>query len=139
MIATNNYFKEIEKIDFSELPEAFRKGHEFLEKATDRGNNWTSYQSSDTIKKTIDIYLAKLNEFVSNNKKADNKQRKKIRQQQSSREIIQEALIKQSIVNPDGSSKKKARQSASKENEVQPTLVERIPEELRFIKRFVNL
>src|SRR6202011_734276 len=101
MIATNNYFKEIDKIDFSIMPEAFRKGHEFLERATDRGNNWTTYQSSDSIKKTIDIYLAKLNEFVNNNKKASAKQKRDENQVQSGKKIIQEAMIKQGIINPD--------------------------------------
>lgn len=139
MIATNNYFKEIEKIDFSELPEAFRKGHDFLERATNRGNDWSSYQSSDSIKKTIDIYLAKLNEFINNTKKAESKQRKNQRQRQTSKEIIDEALLRQGITNPDGSSKKKRKKVVPTEHGPLPTMVERIPEELRFIKRFVNL
>lgn len=139
MIATNNYFKEIDKIDFSELPEPFRKGHEFLERATDRGNNWTSYQSSDSIKKTIDIYLAKLNEFVNNNKKAGNRQRKNEQQRQTNQKIMQEALIKQGITNSDSTPQKKSRKVTVTEATHQPTMVERIPEELRFIKRFVNM
>lgn len=139
MIATNNYFKEIDRIDFSELPEAFRKGHEFLERATDRGNDWTSYQSNTTIKKTIDIYLARLNEFVNNSRKADTKLRNKEKQQQTNQEIMKEVMIKQGIPNPDGSPKKKRRKLSSTSDEYRPTMVERIPEELRFIKRFVNL
>ena len=140
MIATNNYFKHVTNIDFSSLPEAFKKGHEFLVKATNNGENWTSYQSSDTVKKTIDIYLARLNEFVNNSKQAERKQRNKEVRQQTDREIMQEAMIKQGIVNPDGSPKKKSKKpSKTKEDEKQPTMVERIPEELRFIKRFVNL
>lgn len=139
MIATNNYFKEIDKIDFSKLPEAFRKGHEFLERATDRGNNWTSYQSSDSIKKTIDIYLAKLNEFVNNNKKAGIRQRKNEQQRQTNQKIMQEALIKQGITNSDSTPKKKSRKATVMEDAHQPTMVERIPEELRFIKRFINM
>lgn len=131
MIATNNYFKEIDKIDFSSLPEAFRKGHDFLERATDRGNNWTSYQSSDAIKKTIDIYLAKLNEFVSNAKKAAGKERKK--------ESKQKAPSQAKQANPGSSSEKKGIKAGTSNGEPEPAMVERIPEELRFIKRFVNL
>ena len=136
MIATNNYFNQVNNIDFSSLPEAFKKGHEFLVKATNNGESWNSYQSSDTVKKTIDIYLAKLNEFITANKKAEKKQRQKQVRQQSDREIMKEAMIKQGLINPDGSPKKK---SKKKFDESQPTMVERIPEELRFIKRFVNL
>ncbi len=140
MIATNNYFNQIDSIDFSALPDAFKKGHDFLVKATSNGESWTSYQSSDTVKKTIDIYLAKLNEFINNNKKTEKKQHKKQKEQQANKEIIQEAMIKQGIVNPDGSSKKKGKKAAKQKLDVfQPTMVERIPEELRFIKRFVNL
>jgi hypothetical protein len=140
MIATNNYFNHVNNIDFSSLPEAFKKGHEFLVKATDNGNSWASYQSSDTIKKTIDIYLAKLNEFVGKDKKLQKDKQKKVKQGQTDKEIMQEAMRKQGLVNPDGSPKKKSGKSnKTKDAGNEPMMVERIPEELRFIKRFVNL
>src|SRR5688572_4018367 len=140
MIATNNYFKHVDTIDFSSLPEAFKKGHEFLVKATNNGESWSSYQSSDTVKKTIDIYLARLNEFVNNSKQAERKQQKKEKLRQSNKEIMQEAMIKQGLINPDGSPKKKNKKNSKTiDEERQPMMVERIPEELRFIKRFVNL
>ena len=136
MIATNNYFTQVNNIDFSSLPEAFKKGHEFLVKATNNGESWSSYQSSDTVKKTIDIYLAKLNEFVNANKKAETKQRQKQVRQQGDKAIVHEAMIKQGLINPDGSPKKKTKKRL---DEPQPAMVERIPEDLRFIRRFVNL
>jgi hypothetical protein len=140
MIATNNYFNQVNNIDFSALPEAFKKGHEFLVKATNNGESWTSYQSSDTVKKTIDIYLAKLNEFVNASKQAERKQRKKAIQTQANKEIMREAMIKQGLINPDGSTKKKTKKASKiKVDEPQPTMVERIPEELRFIRRYINL
>jgi len=140
MIATNNYFNQVDRIDFSALPDAFKKGHEFLVKATNNGESWTSYQSSDTVKKTIDIYLSKLNEFVNNSKQAEKKKHKKQKEQQTNKEIIQEAMIKQGIVNSDGSPNKKSKKATTqKNNGNQPLMVERIPEELRFIRRFVNM
>src|SRR5258706_7936998 len=123
MIATNNYFTHVNNIDFSSLPEAFKKGHEFLVKATNNGESWTTYQSSDTVKKTIDIYLAKLNEFVNASKQAERKQRKKEGQQQSNKEIMHEAMIKQGLINPDGSSKKKTRKAKVADNGFQPAMV----------------
>src|SRR5436190_18076581 len=101
MIATNNYFNQVSNIDFSALPEAFKKGHEFLVKATNNGESWTYYQSSDTVKKTIDIYLAKLNEFVNASEQAERKQRKKEAKKQTDKEIMHQALIKQGLINPD--------------------------------------
>src|SRR5206468_11362498 len=102
MIATNNYFTQINSIDFSALPDAFKKGHEFLVKATDNGNSWASYQSSDTIKKTIDIYLARLNQFVNSNKETERKQRKKEKQQQGNHKIMQQAIRKQGLIDKNG-------------------------------------
>lgn len=135
LIATNNYFNHVNNIDFSELPEAFRKGHEFLVKATNNGESWASYQSSDAVKKTIDIYLAKLNEFVNASKKAERKQQKKDAERQSNSEIIREAIKKQALPPAEKTKNVKKRKTSDPE----PTLVERIPEELRFVKRFVNL
>src|SRR5437762_513974 len=114
MISTNNYFNQINSIDFSELPDAFKKGHEFLAKATDNGNSWTSYQSSDAIKKTIDIYLAKINEFVNANKKADRKQRHKEKEQQTNKEIMHEAMIKQGLIKNDSAKKKTSKSNKTK-------------------------
>src|SRR6185503_12926854 len=93
----------------------------------------------DTIKKTVDIYLSKLSEFVKNDNKAAVKQKRNVKQRQTNKEIMQEALIKQGIVNPEGSTKKKSKRKTSTDNSNHPTLVERIPEELRLIKRFINL
>jgi hypothetical protein len=140
MIATNNYFNHVNNIDFSSLPEAFKKGHEFLIKATDNGNSWASYQSSDAIKKTIDIYLAKLNEFVGKDKKLQKNQQKKEKQRQTNKEIMREAMKKHGLITPDGSLKKKTGKSnKAKDAGNEPMKVERIPDELRFIKRFINL
>ena len=96
-------------IDFSALPEAFKKRHDFLVKATNNGESWSSYQSSDTVKKTIDIYLAKLNEFVNATKKGEKNQRQKQVRQRANKEFIHEAIIKQTLINPDGSPKRKTK------------------------------
>ena len=46
------------------MPVALQKGHEFWLKATSNGMDFSSYQSSETVKKTIDLYLERLNEYV---------------------------------------------------------------------------
>ncbi|MBS1745536.1 MAG: hypothetical protein JST21_05150, partial [Bacteroidetes bacterium] len=56
------------------------------------------------------------------------------------KEIMPEAMIKQGVINPYVSPKKKSKKTAKqKDDGTQPMMVERIPEALRFIKRFVNL
>src|SRR5689334_22288372 len=121
MITTNNYFTEIRKIDLLSLPEPSRKGHEFVAKATGNGDNWNSYGSSDTIKKAIDIYLSKLNEFV----------------QQQTKTKPEEKTNK---VHPGKCQPSKRKEKKQKEVvQTSTTLVERIPEEIKFIRRYLTL
>lgn len=118
MITIDNYFNKIAKTDFSSLPEALKKGNEFVLKATNNGSSWASYHSSDTIKKAVDIYLSKLNEFLDKPAGEHHKQKKK------------------EVRHPDPKPAKKVKAVST---ERQPQMVERIPEELKFIRRFINL
>ncbi|MBN8674979.1 hypothetical protein PDL71_10675 [Lacibacter sp. MH-610] len=135
MITIDNYFNKVNSLDLKSLPEALRKGHEFILKATSNGSSWVSYHSSEPIKKTVDMYLAKLNEFVSNTSKAQKKQAKKEGERKQHDEVIKETMRRQGITKPTKSKKSDEDMPA----EDGPQLVERIPEELRFIRRFVNL
>lgn len=124
MITVENYFNKIGKVDLANLPEAIRKGHEFLLKVTSNGSSWASYHSSDAIKKTVDLYLAKLNELV---KRPAQQKRGKATERQEERSGRENAPAKQ----------RKVRKVPIPDS--QPMLVERMPEELRFFRRFVNL
>jgi hypothetical protein len=137
MITTSNYFDKISAIDFSVLPEALKKGHEFILKGSGNGSSWTFYSSSPTIKKTVDIYFSKLSDFVLANTKADKKQRQQQKQKEDGKEIIKEAMIRQGLI--DNRTDKPAKKAKPSKEVFQPAMVERMPEELRFIKRFVNL
>ncbi len=124
MITHQNYHDIFSTIDFSKLPEALRKGHEFVKKVTNNGSHWDNYHSSETIKKTIDTYFEKLNDFVGKNKKADTA-KPHVKHKESGSKKVKET--------------KHAHSPAHKHNVHEPHLVERISEELRFIRRFVNL
>jgi hypothetical protein len=130
MINHNNYYDKVKTIDFYNLPEALKKGHEYVNKATENGASWEAYHGSDTVKKVIDMYFSKLNEFTANTHKAETKQHQKEHWQQSNKEVMKDAMIKQGIVNPDGSRKTKIK----KDKPVyEGNLVERMPEEIRYI------
>jgi len=131
MINTSNYFNQASAIDLTSFPEALKKGHEFVIKATQNGDNWNSYSSSEPIKKMVDTYLSKLNEYVNASSKAERKQIKEGARQQEHKEIIKEAMRRQGITKQTKASLKKEQSQAS--------LVERIPDEIRFIKRYINL
>jgi hypothetical protein len=118
MITTNNYFERIQSINFSSLPEALQKGNEFVRKATNNGTDWNAYQNSDAIKKTIDLFITKLNEIASQPKKVTKQTVKKVASKQTSPKVVK--------ITPTPS-------------KAEPSFVERLPEELKFIKRFVNM
>jgi hypothetical protein len=139
MITIDNYFNKVPQIKFSELPDALQKGHEFILKGSKNGLSWTFYSSSPTIKKTVDIYLSKLNDFVDNSSKADRKQKKSASERQEHDKIIKDAMIRQRLVDKDGNKIDKVKKTKVAKELLQPTMVERVPEELRFIRRFVNL
>src|SRR5436190_4426722 len=139
MITIDNYFNKVPQIKFSELPDALQKGHEFILKGSQSGSSWAFYSSSPTIKKTVDIYLSKLNDFVDNSSKADRKQKKAASERQEYDETIKDATVRQGLIDKDGNKIDKAEKARAAKEIFQPTMVERMPEELRFIRRFVNL
>lgn len=123
MITIDNYFNKTPELNFSQLPEALRKGHEFILKGSKNGASWTFYSSSPTIKKTVDIYLERLNEFVSKSSKPDKIQKPVQHQKEKSEE----------------SKEGKPKKSKAPKDVFQPMMVEKMPEEIRFIKRYINL
>lgn len=126
MITVQNYHDKIAQVDFSTMPEAIRKGHEFVKKVTGNGAHWDNYHASETIKKTIDTYFEKLSTHLKKSGKPAHKVKR-----------FNKASKKWEDAEP-----KKQRKSAAKSKQpdlYQPSFVERIPEELRFIRRFVNL
>lgn len=131
MYTKNNYYTKTGSIDFHSLPEALRKGHSYVEKVTNNGTNWSIYDSSDTIKKVIDTYFEKLAEYHRTDKFQKAKTGKQAKQQPD-KKIVKTALPKQG--------KKPVKEAPkSKSGNEEPLLVERIPEELKLIRRFVNL
>ena len=129
MITDKNYHDIFPTIDFSALPEALRKGHELVKKVTNNGAHWDTYHASDTIRNTINIYFQKLSEFVAKNKKTA-----------AQHPVKPQSKAKGKAAKPKQEAKAKPHKAVHHEPDVpEPVLVERIPEELRFIRRFVNL
>jgi len=125
MITPENYYSKIKGIDFSTLPEVFQKGHAYVNRTTFDGQNWSFYQESEKIKKVVDDYFKKLGEHLNI---ADDRP-KQVPEKTTEKRVVKKAeanplrVIKHNAGNPDQ----------------KVTYVERIPEELRFIKRFVLL
>jgi len=125
MITIDNYFDATRNFIWDNYPEAIRKGNDYMKMATEEGRNWANYHGSEPVKRVIDLYLSKLNELVG--KKAPAKEKKE----------------RPSSPTPKAPAKPtQPRAAKAARPEVSPQqidLVERIPEEIRIIRRFINL
>jgi deoxyadenosine/deoxycytidine kinase len=65
MLNTNNYFSKAASINWDNLPEALSKGHKLVEGASQ--NNWAAYNSNENIKRVVDAFFQKLNEYLDKN------------------------------------------------------------------------
>jgi hypothetical protein len=66
MITASNYLAQSANLPIAELPEVLRKGHDMAASAISKG----FYEKSDGIKKTIDLYLEKLNQYLASRQPA---------------------------------------------------------------------
>jgi len=147
MITIENYFDEFKNIDVSNFPPAMIAGHDFLVKATNGGKSLSSYHSSPGIKKTLDLYLTKVNEFANKKKKPEPvKAPKAKKQKEKQKPFFRETDILKPTEEPEPGypERKTSKKRVNKpQKDIVPTtqtiLVERIPEELRFVRRFVNM
>ena len=122
MITPENYLSQIAKVDLSTLPMPLQKGHEFLMKATQDATDWKAYHDSTAIRKTIQLYLERLADHLKS----------------ATKPVRKPSPLP---APPSESKPPKSPQASKKEGPkgLEPTLVERVPEELRFLRRFVNL
>ena len=68
MLNTNNYFSKAASINWDNLPEALSKGNKLVEGASQ--NNWAAYNSNENIKRVVDAFFQKLNEYLDKNPSA---------------------------------------------------------------------
>ena len=135
MITINNYYSEIKKqaIAKTSLPEALKKGWDYLDQVTGHGNSFTAYESSDVIKRTIDLYLSKLNEFVKSNGKSQKTTiPKTVRSSSARKNTSRKKSTARETVSIQRSTPKASIQKSSN----QSLKVERVSDDLRMIKRY---
>jgi deoxyadenosine/deoxycytidine kinase len=68
MLNTNNYFSKAASINWDNLPEALAKGNKLVEGASQ--NNWAAYNSNENIKRVVDAFFQKLDEYLDKNPSA---------------------------------------------------------------------
>ena len=129
MITANNYYNQINSIGANQLPPTLLKSHELVNKVTQEGASWETYNGNATIKRMIDLYLTKLNEYVEQKKPTPNAV------STGHKETVKHEK-KQHHVKPHKEPKVKAVKQKKIDNATQ---VEHIEDELKFIKRFTLL
>lgn len=122
MFTIDNYFDRIKAIDIHNLPKLLEESHQFVTKATKNGTSWASYQNSATIKEAVDLHLQQMQRYESHQESPTGKR----------------AKHKHTTVKKPKAAAPQNR--AEREDKgIPPLLVSRIPEELKFIRRFVNM
>jgi hypothetical protein len=137
MITTSNYYSITKNIDFNSFPEALRKGHDFVNRTTQNGADWSAYTSSSTIHQVMDTYFVKLDEQLNRTAPLT------IPITTSNTTAIQQTVAPRStiqkIVKRNQTAKKQVSENSipPSNNEVSSALVERIPDELKMMKRYI--
>ncbi len=131
MITANNYFEKVERIGTESLPETLKKGHDLVVKSTSNGTSWTNYQNSENIRKVIDLYFQKLNEYVST---LEPEQESLPTAKASARPAPKTKARSKAVKTP---APKKTKEKAEPKGNVK--LVEHFREEIKFIRRYIGL
>ena len=125
MITANNYYNQINSIGANQLPPTLLKSHELVNKVTQEGASWETYNGNSTIKRMIDLYFTKLNEYAE-----QHKPKRTIKNEAPKREV-KTTQPKSNIAPPKKTVTPKKVDTANQ--------VEHIEDELKFIKRFTLL
>lgn len=143
MITVNNYIERSQNIDFDSLPGALQKGNELTQKAI--SNNKQAYSSNDTIKRVVDAYIEKLNAYLSSNSSSKKEEVAPSAPAKAPRsKPVRAAKVARSarsrVPKVTAKAVKPAKVEVAKKTAVDSAkLVEMIPVEINFIKRYAAL
>jgi hypothetical protein len=130
MISIENYLTTSRNIDFDKLPVALKNGDKLAKGAS--ANNWSAYNSNENIKRVVDAYLVKLNEWIDKNPEK--------KETEKPRPVKKAAATKEKKTMPTGRqavAKKPEKKETTEEKEAEG--VEKILPEVGFIKRYAGL
>lgn len=130
-ITSKNYYATIEKVDRGKLHADLKATADFVDEITGNGNSWELYEQDQDIRETVDLFFEKLGEYLEEHPiKAPNQEKP-----------VKSSTQKRDIVHKSGKDKSKSEPVKSRMKVISRSgePVERISEELRFIKRFTLL
>lgn len=144
MINTSNYMEVTAQLDMSKLPETLLNSHQFVLKSTRQGTDWTLVEKNDKIRKVINIYFVKLDEYLKSAGSTVKKNSVQLKPEPTSPENASN-VRKASEPKQKKKYKDKSERTTTKEAEddgdepVKAVRVEMIREEVKFIKRYISL
>lgn len=143
-VGIETYFDRFKEFtEFVNSQNTLLAAHDFVVRATNAGKDLKSYYNSDSIKKTIDLYIAKINDYLAKANPAKNSKRAKTNKalpKENPTPFFRETDVLNPNINQRNKPSEKKTRTIQKNKETEPPiLVERIPDELRFIRRFINL
>jgi hypothetical protein len=118
MINQNNYAELVNQIDYTNLPESLQKGYDFVKKCTSGYTVWDVYSSSDKIKQVVDIYFTKVASYLPKAKVNKPKPEPQPKKEKAVKPVVEKTIDKPNT---------------------NIEFVEKLDEELKLIKRFVNM
>jgi len=127
MITKENYFKEVKSIDYKSLSEALKESFDTIRFGS---KDYTTWQYLDDDKEFLDMYFGKLNKFL------ESKAQRVKGKEKNSATKAQVVKKKKKVVKKE-SNTRVANKPDKKSPESKP--VEKLDEEIRFIKRYVLL
>lgn len=125
MLTAQNYNEQVALIDYTALPTNLQKGYDFVKKSTQNYSNWDVYYKSEKIKEVIDLYLSKVSVYVP--------------------KLTEHKVVppkKETVHKTTKTVKPKAEKKVVEHKHHDapaPHLTEKFEEEIKLIKRFVNL
>jgi len=124
MITTANYYDVISRVKKNELTPELQRSASFVDEVSNNGKDWSLYREDDVVKRTIDTYFSLLDDIV-------NVPAKKQTESQSKKP----ANSLRSRVTPRATKTPSSLRIVKRKGQE----VERISEELRFLKSYVTM
>lgn len=136
-ITIDNYFDIMQHVDVSALPSDYREGHQLIVDATQNGQTWEAYHASQEIANIFDAFFVKLSEHL-DNKPSKGKSRDSERKSPASKKTASSGAKSRTKVRATRVRPQKAAKSFKKP-QIAYHNQERIPDEIKFMRRFLNL
>ena len=128
MFTIENYVSTFDQELLQSMPSELKKAHDFFLEATENGTDFSFYKEDPATRKTLDLYLEKLNALLNSKKKVTSKPSK------LSTPSIKKS-VDRSIVPP----KSKPQKKNYKPSDINAKGVEKIDDAVRLIQRYVAL